>query len=576
MLIGFLAGLGAVIFREMINAGQDLLWPSGADFATSFAQAPVWLKLLIPVSAGLIAGPIITFWAPEARGPGVPEVMESLVLRNGRIRHRVTAIKALVTAGIIAAGGSVGREGPVVQIGSSIGSSLTQIFSLGPETTRLAVACGAAAGIAATFQAPMAGTLFAVEVLLSDLEVTYLSHIIVAAVTGTMTTRLLYGTGPFFNIPHFVLSNPLELLIYFALGHLAGLLSLVLMGAIFGLPKLFRSLKVPDWLAPAIGGLLLGLAGLICPWALGVGYESINLSLTGNVTYSFVILLICAKLFSTGVCIGSGMSGGIFAPSLVLGAMLGSLVGFGAQLIFPGAAIVPSYYSLIGMGAMVSGTTLAPITAILTIFELTDNYEVILPLMVASIASLLTVRLLHGYSVYETKLLQKGIDIVKGHEVNILRGMRISDHMSRELQILHTRDSCMEIVRRMDESPYPHFIVLDDEERLVGVLTLTDFKTLFAHPDRCSPEASAGNLMNRNVVTVEEDGSMEKAFHNFVRHQVSFLPVVSSGDPLKVVGQIRKADLFAAYEQHVIKEHILSPLGWVCPLPPPPPRTPLK
>ncbi len=568
LVIGFLAGLGAVIFREMIGLGQDILWPAGDNFVDRFAHAPTWLKLLIPIAAGLIAGPVITFWAPEVRGPGVPEVMESLALRGGRIRHRVTAIKALLTAGIIAAGGSVGREGPIVQIGSSIGSSLTQIFRLRPESTRLAVACGAAAGIAATFQAPMAGTLFAVEILLFDLEVKSLSHIIVAAVAGTMVTRLIYGAEPFFDIPGFVLSHPLELVLYFVLGLLAGILSLLLMGVVFGLPKLFRTLKVPDWLTPAIGGLLLGIAGLVCPWALGVGYESINLSLAGNVTFTFVLILVGAKLFTTGVCIGSGMSGGIFAPSLVLGAMLGSLVGFIAQQIFPQANIIPAYYALIGMGAMVSGTTLAPITAILTIFELTDNYEVILPLMVACIGSLLVVRLLHGYSVYETKLLQKGIDIVKGHEVNILRGMRVSDYMSTDVQVLHTEDFSQDIIQRIDENPYTQFIVLDKQERLAGVLTLTDFKPFYAHPDMCSPESSASKIMKQDVVTVSEDDSMEKAFHLFVRQRVSFLPVVGGSEPRKVVGQIRKADLFAAYEQNVIKKHIRSPLGWVCPLPP--------
>ncbi|MBW2466895.1 MAG: chloride channel protein [Deltaproteobacteria bacterium] len=567
LAIGVLAGLGAVIFREMIALGQDLLWPGGDNFVDRFTHAPTWLKLLIPLAAGLIAGPVITFWAPEVRGPGVPEVMESLTLRGGRIRHRVTAIKALVTAGIIAAGGSVGREGPIVQIGSSIGSSITQIFRLRPENTRLAVACGAAAGIAATFQAPMAGILFAVEILLFDLEVGSLSHIIVAAVTGTMITRFFYGAGPLFYIPGFVLSHPLELVLYFILGLAAGILSLFLMGILFGLPKFFRALKVPEWLTPAIGGLLLGLAGLVCPWALGVGYESINLSLTGDVTLSFVLILVCAKLFTTGICIGSGMSGGIFAPSLVLGAMLGSLAGFITQLIFPQTEILPAYCTLIGMGAMVSGTTLAPITAILTIFELTDNYEVILPLMIACIASVLVVRLLHGYSVYETKLLQKGIDIVKGHEVNILRGMRVIDYMRTDVQYLHMEDSCQKIIQRMDESPYPQFVVLDKEQKLSGVLTLTDFKTLFAHPEKCGPESCAGEMMKRDVVTVTDNDNMEKAFHSFVKKRVSFLPVVSRRDPRRIVGQIRKAELFAAYEQHVIKEHFLSPLGWVCPLP---------
>jgi len=383
-----------------------------------------------------------------------------------------------------------------------------------------------------------------------------------------MTTRLLYGAGPFFNIPHLVLSNPLELFFYFALGILAGLLSLLFIGILFSLSRIYQALRVPDWLTPAVGGLLLALTGIICPWALGVGYESINLSLAGNMTLSFVLLLICTKLFATSICIGSGMSGGIFAPSLVLGAMLGTIVGFGAQHILPHADIVPAYYALIGMGAMVSGTTLAPITAILTILELSGNYDVILPLMIACIASLMVVRLLYGYSVYETKLLRKGIDIVKGHEVNILRAMRVIDHMSRDLQLLHTDNTYQEIINSIDENPHPHFIVLDEKEMLAGVLTLTDFKSLFVHPEIYSPELKVDKFMVQNVVTVSEESNMEEAFHQFITHRISFLPVVSNSDPKKVVGQLRKQDLFSAYEQSVFKQqHLPAPLGWFCPWP---------
>jgi CIC family chloride channel protein len=567
LTIGALAGLGAVIFRALISLGQDLLWPAGITFVDQLRHADPWLVVLVPTAMGLLAGPVISFWAPEVRGPGVPEVMESLALRGGRIRHRVTLIKSLVTAGLISAGGSLGREGPIVQIGSSIGSSLCQFFRLGPEARRLAVACGAAAGIAATFQAPMAGTLFAVEVLLFDLEVTSLSNIIIAAVTGTMTARALLGETQVFIVPSFSMGRPLELFLYCGLGVCAGLVSLLLMGVIFNLPKLWNKAKVAEWLTPAGGGLLVGLTGLVLPQALGVGYESIDVALAGGFTLVFALTLLAGKILATGISIGSGMSGGIFAPSLFIGAMLGSFVGQGALFLWPDSGIVPANYALIGMGAMVSGTTLAPITAILTIFEFTYTYEVILPLMVSCIASLMVVRLLHGYSIYETKLLHKGINIVRGREVNILRGMRVKDHMSTDLQILRTDTPCGEITLHMEQSPFPHFVVLDDQDRLQGVLTLRDFRRVFTHPELCRPETRTDSFMVRDVITVTEDCNMEKAFHLFARHNFSFLPVISAADPNKVIGQLKKTDLLSAYDQFVFKEHILSPLGWVCPLP---------
>ena len=214
---------------------------------------------------------------------------------------------------------------------------------------------------------------------------------------------------------------------------------------------------------------------------------------------------------------------------------------------------------------MVSGTTLAPITAILTIFELTYSYEVILPLMVSSIASVMVVRLLHGYSIYETKLLQKGIDIVKGHEVNTLRGMRVRDHMSRDLQILRRDTRCQGIFRLMEQSPFPHFVVLDEEDRLLGVLTLQDFRRNLAHPELCNIDTTASTLMNDKVLTVGEEDNLENAFHIFARYNYSFLPVMSAANPAKVVGQLKKTDLLAAYDEHIFKEHALFTPEWLNP-----------
>ena len=566
LVIGALAGLGVVIFRWLIFFGQEILWPAGNNFVGQLQHAGWWWKILVPAAMGLLIGPVITFWAPEVRGPGVPEVMEALALKGARIRHRVTLIKAFVTAGLISAGASVGREGPVVQIGSSIGSSLTQILKLRRDSRRLAVACGAAAGIAATFQAPMAGTLFAVEVLLFDLEIASLSNIVISAVTGTMVARAFWERTQIFEVPNFFMAHPAELLLYFFLGLVAGLISLVLMGAVFSLPRFWKRIGMPDWLSPAIGGLLIGIIALYCPWALGVGYESIDAALAGKLSLIFALTLLVAKIVATGFSIGSGMSGGIFAPSLFIGASLGSLVGLGAQSLWPESGLVPAHYALIGMGAMVSGTTLAPITAVFIIFELTYSYQVILPLMVSCIASLTVVRLFHGYSIYETKLLFKGVNIVRGHEVNLLRAMKVGEHMSTDLQILHIDTPFSEIVSAMDQSLFPHFIVLDSQNHLSGILTLRDCRKQFAHPELCRPDITAELLMVKDVVSVDEKTDMEEAFHLFARHNISFLPVVSSNDPKIVIGQLKKTDLFAAYDQYVLKEHLFSPLRWVCPL----------
>ncbi len=564
--IGALAGLGAVFFRWLINWEIGIIWSGDGGFISRFSAAPWPLRLLVPAAVGLLIGPIITFYAQEVRGPGVPEVMAALALHGGRIRHRVTLIKTFVTSTLIAAGASVGREGPIVQIGSSLGSSLAQLLRLGRDKHRMAIACGTAAGIAATFQAPMAGTMFVAEILLFELETTYLSHIVIAAVTGTLVARACHPDIAVFHIPHFTMSHPAELLVYFALGISAGLVALLLMGGIFGLPRFCRRCRIPDWLAPALGGLAVGAIGLLRPEALGIGYETINNALAGNITLTVAALLVLSKLLATSLSIGSGMSGGIFAPSLFLGAMLGAVFGNGAHYFWPDANLSTAHFALVGMGAMVSATTLAPITAILTIFELTYNYEVILPLMVACIPSLMVVEILHGYSIYETKLLLKGINIVRGHDVNRLREMQVSQHMSPDFTTVRVDDELCAVAGIMARSSFPHFIVLDKMDKLAGVLTLRDMRDYFTNPEKYGPKSTVTALMQNEVIKVRADDSMEDAFHLFAEKSFSFLPVIGPDTAGRVRGILKKSDLISAYDQHILKKRILPPLNWVCPI----------
>ena len=567
LIIGGLAGLGAVFFRWLIGAEINLFWSGSGGFLELYRQAAPWLKFSIPVLVGLAMGPLLVYFAPEVKGPGVPEVMASLALRDGMIRHRVTLAKSFATATFIAAGGSVGREGPIVQIGASIGSSLTQLFRLGPDHRRLAVACGAAAGIAATFQAPIAGTMFAVEILLFDLEVSSLSNIVIAAVTGTVVSKLFWSDETVFQIPFFTLNHPAELLLYFGLGIAAGLFSLLFMAFVFGLTRLLDRMKFPAWAAPALGGLVVGLVGLIKPEALGVGYETVNSLLHGHVILGTAILLLLAKLITTSACVGSGMSGGIFAPSLFLGAALGSIIGSLAQSMWPDSPLSPAHYALVGMGAVVAGTTLAPMTAILTIFELTYNYEIVLPLMTACIPAIIVVRLLHGYSIYETKLLVQGIRIVRGHDANCLSNMNVRKYMCPDFHPLRTRTPFHDLVHDILASPFPHFIILDEQDRLAGVLTLRDIRALLADPNYSGEGVVAGDLMKTSVITLTEDQNLEEAFHLFARHNISFMPVLARGDEKKVLGCLRKDDMLNAYNQHVLRDQVKPSSRWICKLP---------
>ncbi|HZE21042.1 MAG TPA: chloride channel protein, partial [Desulfobaccales bacterium] len=282
IVIGGLAGLGTLGFLGLIEVVQWGAWPGPGDFIDRVLAAPWWFRLLIPTLGALAVGPIIAFWAPEARGPGVPEVMEAATLKEGHIPPRMALLKAGVTGLTIATGGSVGREGPVVGIGAAIGSYMTRLFSFSTGKGRICLACGVAAGFAATFNTPIAGALFTIEVILADLELVYLGHIVIAAIVAVLISRQFMGDFPTFHLAPFVFHHNSELLVYLVLGLLAGLLSIAFTEGIFITDSWFRRLPLPEWLKPALGGLGLGGLAVVAPHVLGVGYSSINLSLTGQ------------------------------------------------------------------------------------------------------------------------------------------------------------------------------------------------------------------------------------------------------------------------------------------------------
>ena len=555
--IGVLAAGGALLFRTLIELFQGLFWLQGHSFMDQVANTPWWLIVSIPILGGLIAGPIITFLVPEARGPGVPEVIMAVSARQSVIRHRVTFLKALVTSLLLGTGASVGREGPIVQIGSSVGSSLAQVFNLNPQLRRLCLACGAAAGISATFNAPIAGSMFAMEIILMNVEVSYMSYIVIAAITGSVLSRIFWGDFPAFKVIPFAMESYWELSIYLLLGISAGLLSIVFVRFLFSIDGLFSRSPVPDWLTPALGGAVLGCLALVLPQVLGVGYETVNAALADNLTLKMAVILLAAKLVATAVCIGSGMSGGIFAPSLFLGAALGTAVGFGAEAVWPDFAGNPAFFALAGMGAVVSGTTLAPITAIVTIFELTLHYQVILPLMVACITATLVVRFLFGYSAYELKLLKRGVNLVRGHDVAILRNIQVKDVMRKDMETVAASSTLEEVMERVLKSSFPHFVVLDDQGALAGILSLRDLRRFLVRYDELKSTTTVQDMMSSSVVTLTAWDTMEKALQLFEEHRFSMVPVVG-WDSKKVQGIMVKDDLLKAYDERVLRDRVLS------------------
>jgi len=557
IFIGVATGALAVAFRYLLWFATDLCWQESYDLLRAVIHKRWYVVILTPAIGGLLIGPIIAKFAPETRGTGVPEVISAVVIRDGQIRHRTTLFKMLSSVISIGSGASVGREGPIVHIGASVGSSLAQVVRLSAEWRRVFLACGAAAGIAATFNAPMAGMLFATEIILVDFQISYLSHIAVSTVTATVISHHFLGRLPTFDVPVFRLGSYWEIPLYFLLGLLAGGIALLFIRSISLIEDAFDRSRLPIFVRPAIGGLCVGLMAIGWPHVLGVGYQTVNLVLAAKVTLITMTIVVVLKLVATAVSVGSGFSGGIFAPSLVLGALLGGLVGWSANILWPEQATSLPGYALVGMGALVSGATLAPITAIFTIFELTYSFEIILPLMISCIGSLLVVQKFSGFSVYEVGLLRQGVKIRRGRDLNLLRSMRVVDYMEKEFETVRTDTHLGELIQKVQESPYPHFLVMDEQNELVGMLSLRDLQSVLTDIGDLCELVVASEIMTSHVFHIFPEDNLEKAFEVFEGKQISTLPVVNPFSPRQVLGVLKKDRLLHVYNEKILKTGVL-------------------
>ncbi|MCP4659229.1 MAG: CBS domain-containing protein [bacterium] len=562
VVIGCLGGLGAVGFRWLISAIQRLSWGDWTFSLELVREHPWWWIVLTPAVGGLVVGPLVYFLAREAKGHGVPEVMEAVALRAGTIRPRLVIVKSLASAISIGTGGSVGREGPIVQIGSALGSTVGQLMRVSGKRLRTLVGCGAAAGIAATFNAPIAGALFAVEVILGDFAVAQFSPIVISSVVATVVSRHFLGDVPAFGIPEqYQMVSAWELPIYLVLGLVAALVAWGFVRLLYGLEDLFESFPMIPWLTAPIGGLLVGGIAIKYPEVFGVGYEAIEQALRGELVLGVLAVLLVLKLIATGITIGSGGSGGIFAPSLFLGAMTGGLVGTVANQLFPTVTASSGAYALVGMGAVVAGATHAPITAILIIFELTSDYKLIVPLMAACIIATLVTTRLQRESIYTMKLIRRGIDVFRGKDINVLRSLRVSDVMSQQLVKVREHEPFGELLREVATHPHAYFYVVDTEDRLKGFIVLSELRGALQDVDVPSAPLLATDLAREDIRPLTPDQDLDTVMRIFSGKNREELPVIAGDGTRKLLGVVRHRHLIEAYNRELMKRDMVAGLG---------------
>ena len=553
VLVGIAGGFGAVGFRYLINFIQSLAYGSSHELLDIITTTPWYLRLLIPTIGGLIIGPLVYFWAREAKGHGVPEVMEAVALRSGLIRKRLVLIKTLASAICIGTGGAVGREGPIVQIGSAIGSAIGQLLKVSASRMRTLVGCGAAAGIAATFNAPIAGSMFALEIVLGDFGLATFSPIVIASVVATAISRAFLGDTPAFIVPPYELVSVWEFPMYVILGLFCAVVGIAFTRGLYLTEDFFQRVKLPEYLKAAVGGAILGAIGLMSPQILGVGYGAIDQALIQAYAWWLLFLLIGVKILATSITIGSGGSGGIFAPSLFLGAMAGGFFGNIVHQAFPAVTASPGAYAIVGMGAVVSATTHGPLSAMLILFEMTGGYKIILPLMITCIISSVVAGQLMKESIYTLKLVRRGVDIREGKEVNILKSIRVSDVMNPDTETVYEGMPLSALADRISKSKYNSFPVVDAEDALVGILSFYDYNEALYNED-LENLVVAKDLATVDVVTVSTADNLYDALQKITAKDFSILPVVSPTDAEMLMGVLTRRDIIGAYDKAVIKQ----------------------
>ncbi|GAA2103267.1 chloride channel protein [Microlunatus panaciterrae] len=532
--IGAGAGLGAIAFRWLIN-GFTLLFSGHADYSAAagephrwFPGLGSWFLLIAPVVAGLIYGPLVHRFAPEARGHGVPEVMYAVAERGGRIPAQVSVVKAVASALCIGSGGSVGREGPIVQIGSALGSTVGRIARLPEGRLRMLVACGAAGGIAATFNAPLAGPMFAMELILRNFAVESFGAVVLSSVTASVVSRAVLGDEAFLSLPAFTLRSPVEYLLFILLGLVVGAIGVLFSRVLYLIEDVCDwAWRGPEWLRPAAGGLLLGVVLLVLPEMYGVGYPVLENAVEGRYLLGFLLLLMAGKMLATSLTIGIGGSGGVFAPSLFIGATAGTAFGTVAHAWLPHLTAAPGVYGLIGMGAAFAGAARAPITAVIVLFELTGEYTIILPMLTAIVIATLTSRALTPDTIYTRKLRRRGIDLDRPASPDQPSSMPVSSVLERLPQPLGEDDDLASAARALARSDHGMLPVVGTDGSYHGCVTARAVAEAF------DDETSAGRRvadLTELPPLVTTTSTVSDALSALVAEQGSGLPVLDPDD----------------------------------------------
>jgi CIC family chloride channel protein len=535
LVIGALTGMAVVAFIVLTERMGMRLYPVGGAR---------WRRLLFPVAGSLGVGYLLFRYFPNARGSGVPQTKAALFARDGRITLRTVLGKFFCTSATLASGIPLGREGPSVQVGAGIGSVLGRLLGLPTEQVKNLIPVGAAAAIAAAFNTPLAAVVFSLEEIMGDLHAPVMGAVVLASATAWMVLRVFLGDHPLFKVPQYQLLHPAEFAVYAVLGVAGGVVSAVFTKLLLGIRA--RFLRFPQktvWFQPVVGGLVVGVMGWFVPQVLGVGYGFVGEALNGRMAFQLMALLVVLKLVAVTTSYATGNAGGIFGPSLFIGAMLGGTVGTVAHHLFPAYTAMPGAYALVGMGAVFAGVVRAPMTSVLMIFEMTQDYAVIVPLMIANLVSLFIASRLQHEPIYEALAVQDGIHLPSAQTRQRYGQRQVVRVMQSASQLLPAELTVREALERIRSSEVRTWLVTDQR----GVIGVINLERLEQEPTE-GADKKVGDLVDALAFPhVHPDQGLDLALERMGANQIEILPVVNRGDAHKLEGVVTLRDVLHAY-----------------------------
>ncbi|OQY17048.1 MAG: chloride channel protein [Desulfobacteraceae bacterium 4572_35.1] len=552
--IGVLSGLCNYAFRKSIDFFHWLVIEQGMEFfniSWDHWNSARWWVILFPIVGSLLMIPFWLWFSKDLKF-GFSAFLEQVNLRGAKIPGRTILTRGLASAITLGTGGSAGQEGPIAQMGGAVGSQFGQRFKVSGNRLKVLVACGVSGGIAATFNAPIAGVFFAQEiVLLSAFEISSFTSIVIASGISTVVSRALLGNETAFHLPPYQAGSHWELLLYVVLGGVVGVLAATFIDVHFRIKDVFDNLKIPRYVKPICGALLVGFIGVGLPQVFGNGYDFINDFLNGGGTLYLLLALIFFKAIATSITLGSGLPGGLFAPVLYIGAVIGGAFGHIAQMLFPSMAIAPGSYALIGMGAFLSAATHAPMTAIFLLFEMTSSYQVIVPIMLSCVVGTAISRHYKKESLDTVELAKAGIDLEAGKERNIMKALYVRDVMATKLETVPENMTLRQFTDFLSHTKHSNFPIVDLDGALTGIISIQDFMGVVFEKDLLDLVV-VKELATKEVTTIFADENLDSAMQKIGYRNIEQLPVVAKDNNEKLIGIISRRDMVSAYNKELM------------------------